>query len=70
MATMQAAHFLTVAGTTAVILAIVAWVQDRRRVKRKNLDRVGFMPWTGIFFSALLAAVVLVALAAKQWLAG
>lgn len=67
---MQAAQFLTVAGVTAVVIAVVAWVQDSRRVHRKNLDRVGFMPWTGIFFCALLAAVVLIALAAKQWVAG
>lgn len=67
---MQAAEFLSVAGATAITLAIIAWVQESRRVHRKNLDRVGFMPWTGIFFTALLAAVVLIALAAKQWFAG
>lgn len=66
---MQAAQFLTVASVSAVILAAIAWVQDSRRTHRKNLDRVGFMPWTGIFFVALFAAVVLIALTAKQWVA-
>ncbi len=67
---MQLAQILTTAGVSAVIIAAIAWVQDIRRVHRKNLDRVGFMPWTGIFLLAVLAAVVLIALAAKQWFSG
>lgn len=67
---MQAAQFLSLAGVSAVILAVIAWVGDVRRARRKDLDRVGFMPWTGIFFTALLAAVVLIALAVKQWMSG
>ena len=64
---MQAAQFLTVASVSAVVLAVIAWVGETKRLRRKGLDRVGFMPWTGIFFVAVLAAVVLIALAVKQW---
>jgi hypothetical protein len=50
---------MAVAGACAAVLALVAWVADYRRMRRKQLDQVGFMPWTGIFFWALMMAVVL-----------
>lgn len=53
------ALWMAIAGACAAALALVAWVGDHRRMRRKQLDRVGFMPWTGIFFWALMAAVVL-----------
>jgi uncharacterized membrane protein len=55
----RTALWMAVAGALAAALALVAWVGDHRRMRRKQLDRVGFMPWTGIFFWALMAAVVL-----------
>jgi len=57
-------------GLSAVVLAAVAWAGDRRRMRRRNLDRVGLMPWTSLFFWALLAALILLGLAARAWLAG
>lgn len=61
---------LAVAALVAVLLAVVAWLGDRRRVRRKNPDAVGFMPWTSVFFWALLAACVLVGLAARHLVGG
>lgn len=61
---------MTICGIAAAVLAIVAWVGDRRRHRRRNLDRVGFMPWTPIFFWSLLAAVLLLGLSARAWLGG
>ncbi len=60
---------LVIPGAIAVLVAVVAWIGDRRRFRRKDIDRVGFMPWTPIFFCALLLAVVLLGLAARAWLA-
>lgn len=55
----RTALWMAVAGALAAALALVAWVGDHRRIRRRQLDQVGFMPWTGIFFWALMAAVVL-----------
>lgn len=57
-------------GGISALLAFVAWQGDRRRHHRKNIDKVGFMPWTPIFFWALLAAVLLLGLSARRMLAG
>ncbi len=55
----RTAQWMAVVGALAAALALVAWVGDHRRMRRTRLDRVGFMPWTGIFFWSLMAAVVL-----------
>lgn len=57
-----------IAGTLAALSAACAWIGDRRRINRRDVDRVGFMPWTGIFFWSLLAAVLLLGLAARAWI--
>lgn len=58
-----------VAGALAAGLALVAWLGDRRRMRRSNPDDVGFMPWTAIFLAGLLAACVLLGLAVREWFA-
>ena len=58
------------AASVALLLAVIAWLGDRRRMRRSDPDAVGFMPWTGVFFWALLAACVLLGLAAKDWVSG
>lgn len=57
-------------GLAALALVVLALVGDRRRMRRSNPDAVGFMPWTGVFFWALLVACVCLGLAARAWLAG
>jgi hypothetical protein len=56
-------------GGLSVLLAVLAWFADRRRMRRADPDKVGFMPWTGLFFWSLMAAIVLLAFAAREWLA-
>lgn len=56
------------AGGAAAVLAALAWLADRRRMRRTDLDRVGFMPWTAIFFWAFLAAIVCLGIAGREWL--
>ncbi|EQB13918.1 MAG: hypothetical protein K0R64_2689 [Novosphingobium lindaniclasticum] len=57
---------MAVIGGIAVALAVIAWLGDRRRMKRRDLDRVGFMPWTSVFFFALMAAVLLLGVVGKD----
>ncbi|WP_298196692.1 hypothetical protein [Novosphingobium sp.] len=54
----------------ALAVALFAWWGDRRRLRRTDLDRVGLMPWEGLFFWALLAAVLLGAAGLQGWLGG
>lgn len=61
---------MAIVGLLAALLAFVAWMGDRRRHHRRHIDRVGFMPWTPIFFWALLAAVLLLGLSARRMLVG
>ena len=63
-------EILGLAGLTAAIVAVVAWIADRRRLRRSNLDKVGWVPWTSLFFWALMGAAVLLGLAIKAHVAG
>ena len=48
-----------------VAVAAGSGLADWRRTKRRDLDRVGWMPWTLVHVLALLGAVVTAALAIK-----
>lgn len=54
------------AAVVALLLAIVSGLADWRRIKRRNLNAVGFMPWTAISAMALLIAVLSAAVAFQQ----
>jgi hypothetical protein len=43
-------------------IAAIAGYADRRRSGRRDVDAVGFMPWTGLSLAATFAAVILAAL--------
>lgn len=53
----------------ALTVALTAVWAERRRLRRTNLDAVGFMPWTTIYLIAFLIAIVLLGLAAREWFA-
>ncbi len=61
-------EFHATLGGFALALALTAVWAERRRLRRSNLDAVGFMPWTVIFLTSFLAAVILLGLAAREWL--
>lgn len=63
-------HAAVATGLAFAGLAALAWWGDRRRLRRRDPDRVGVMPWTGLFFWATLFACVLLASGVKAWLAG
>lgn len=60
---MQGALWIGVGALVAV--AAGSGLADWRRAKRRDLDRVGWMPWTLVQVMALLGAVVTAALAIK-----
>jgi hypothetical protein len=59
-----------IAGILALLFAAYALVAERRRFKRKHVDQVGWVPWTKVFFAALLVGVTLVMFALKGWHTG
>ena len=64
------ATFAALAGGALLLIAILAGLAERRRLRRKRIDAVGFMPWTTVSFLAIFPGVILLALATKGWLAG
>ena len=51
-------------GGTFLLIALICMVMERRRSRRREINRVGWMPWTGLFLAlaviggGLLAAAV------------
>ncbi|HYD44516.1 MAG TPA: hypothetical protein VEA79_04530 [Phenylobacterium sp.] len=52
------------AGLFAALTGFAAW-RDHARGKRRDLDKPGWVPWTGITVLALLLAVVAAVLAVR-----
>ena len=55
-------------GGMLAIAGLSLWAETRR-TKRKQIDAVGWMPWTKIFFVALLIGLTLMMMAVKGWVA-
>jgi uncharacterized membrane protein len=59
-------EWLLLPGLACALLAGIAWLGDRRRLRRSNPDAVGFMPWTAVFLWSFIGAVALLGLAARS----
>ena len=57
---------LALAGAGFLLLAILALLADRARLKRRRIERVGWMPWTAIFMSCMIIGGGLLALSLPQ----
>ena len=57
---------LALVGAVFVALAMLALLADRARAKRKRLERVGWVPWTGIFLGCLIIGGGMLALTLPQ----
>lgn len=52
-------------GGGLLLLAGIAMWAEIRRTRRKHIDKVGWMPWTKLFFVCALVGVTLIGLALK-----
>jgi hypothetical protein len=50
----------------SAIIVFISSVADRRRHKRKYIENVGFMPWTGITILGVMMTILSIALAIKS----
>ena len=55
-------------GGAMLVVAAIAFIGDRRRMRRKRIDAVGWMPWRDVAALSLFAGFVLLAVAATGWL--
>ena len=55
-------------GGAMLLLAVVAFLGDRRRMRRKRIDAVVWMPWRDVAALSLFAGFVLLAVAVTGWL--
>ncbi|GAA0472394.1 hypothetical protein GCM10009096_11900 [Parasphingorhabdus litoris] len=56
-----------IAGGVAVVTAAIAAIAERRRNNRKNIEKVGFMPWPFVMLMSLLFAAISIGLAFKGY---
>jgi len=72
-ASLRFASDATLAGLWGIAMLLLAgltiWA-DRRRLKRAEFDRVGWMPWPKLFFVCALLGIMLLGMALKGWSSG
>jgi hypothetical protein len=58
--------FWELIAAASVLTVMISGFADRRRSKRKDINQVGFMPWTAITVFAVMAVLLATALAIKS----
>ena len=64
------AELLALCGGALILLAMGAMRMDRRRSRRRDIDRVGWVPWTGLFLMLAVLGGGMLALALPVVIAG
>ena len=64
------ATLVALAGGASLIVAAIALLGERRRLRRKHIDAVGWMPWTTVSVLATFVGLSLMAVAVTGWLKG
>lgn len=57
------AERLSMLGAGCLTLALVALAMDRKRTKRRELTRVGWVPWTAVFLGLAITGGGMLAMA-------
>jgi len=57
-------------GAACIAAALACLLMERRRMKRAELNRVGWMPWTGLFLMLAVMGGGMLALALPVVIAG
>lgn len=58
------------AGVGFLVLAGIMSFAERRRIRRERIDRVGWVPWTGLFLAFAVIGASLVGLGALGLIKG
>ena len=64
------ATWLGLWGGALLVFAALGILAYRRRIRRKHIDAVGWVPWTTLFFVAFFCGVCLLAVAVMGWIRG
>ena len=64
------ATLLGIAGVALLLIALAAMFGERRRLRRKAIDAVGWMPWTTVSVACFFVGTILLAMAGSGWLGG
>lgn len=64
------ATLFAIAGAAMLLLSFVAFMGERRRRNRRNIDAVGVLPWRDIAALTMFVGMLLVAIAISGWLKG
>jgi hypothetical protein len=64
------AELAALSGAACLLLGIGCLLMERRRVRRAAIDRVGWVPWTGLFLMLAVTGGGLIALGLPAWIRG
>ncbi|WP_305096553.1 hypothetical protein [Croceibacterium aestuarii] len=62
------ATFFGLWGGALLLVSLLAFLGDRRRMRRKAIDAVGWVPWRDLSALTLFAGLVLMAVAISGWM--
>jgi hypothetical protein len=57
-------------GLALLTVSSISYFGERRRLRRKHIDAVGWMPWTSLSVLTAFGGLSLLALAVTGWLKG
>lgn len=64
------AELAALVGIASIMVASVCLAMERRQTKLARIDRVGWVPWTGLFLMFAILGGGLIALGLPVWLRG